>query len=151
MPVLAGGVPATSMPRQAPGGMNPMMGGQPPPPKGDIGKLWRLLGIEFAPDQIIWQDYNPYPKASHFPREFVFVGDGCGAKDPFNSRDVITSGLQQLLFPFPGSVSKLNASDLEFTPLARTGERTGTVRFGDMMQMSPLMLGTTVYSALYSQ
>ncbi len=136
-PILAGGVPATSMPRQAPGGMNPMMGGQPPPPKGDIGKLWRFLGIDFVADQIIWQDYNPYPKASHFPREFVFVGDGCGAKDPFNSRDVITSGLQQLLFPFPGSVSKLNASDLEFTPLARTGERTGTVRFGDMMQMSP--------------
>jgi ABC-2 type transport system permease protein len=136
-PVLAGGVPATSMPRQAPGGMNPMFGGQPPPQKGDIGKLWRLLGIDFAADQIIWQDYNPYPKASHFPREFVFVGDGCGAKEPFNPRDAVTAGLQQLLFPFPGSVSKLNASDLEFTPLARTGEKTGTVRFGDLMQMSP--------------
>ncbi len=136
-PVLAGGVPATSMPRQAPGGMNPMFGGQPPPQKGDIGKLWRLLGIDFAPDQVIWQDYNPYPKASHFPREFVFVGDGCGIKEPFNPRDAATAGLQQLLFPFPGSLSKLNASDLEFTPLARTGEKTGTVRFGELMQMSP--------------
>ncbi len=136
-PVLAGGVPATSMPRQAPGGMNPMMGGQPPPQKGDISKLWRLLGIDFAPDQIIWQDYNPYPKASHFPREFVFIGDGCGAKEPFSPRDAVTAGLQQLLFPFPGSLSKLNASDLEFTPLARTGEKTGTVRMGELMQMSP--------------
>jgi ABC-2 type transport system permease protein len=136
-PVLAGAVPATSQPRQAPGGGNPMFGGQPPPPKGDIGKLWRLLGIDFAPDQIIWQDYNPYPKASHFPREFVFVGDGCGVKEPFNLHDPVTAGLQQLLFPFPGSLSKLNASELEFTPLARTGEKTGTVRFGDMMQMSP--------------
>jgi ABC-2 type transport system permease protein len=136
-PVLAGAVPATSQPRQAPGGGNPMFGGQPPPPKGDIGKLWRLLGVDFAPDQIIWQDYNPYPKASHFPREFVFVGDGCGVKEPFNLRDPVTAGLQQLLFPFPGSLSKLNASELEFTPLARTGEKTGTVRFGDMMQMSP--------------
>jgi ABC-2 type transport system permease protein len=140
-PVLAGTVPATSQPRQAPGGGNPMFGGQPPPPKGDIGKLWNLLGIEFAPDQIIWQDYNPYPKASHFPREFVFVGDGCGVKEPFNPRDAVTAGLQQLLFPFPGALSKKNASDLEFTPLARTGEKTGTVRFGDLMQMSPFGRG----------
>ena len=140
-PVLAGNVPATSQPRQTPGGGNPMFGGQPPPQKGDIGKLWHLLGVEFAPDQIIWQDYNPYPKASHFPREFVFVGDGCGVKDPFNPRDAVTAGLQQLLFPFPGSVSKLNASDLEFTPLARTGEKTGTVHFADLMQMSPFGRG----------
>jgi ABC-2 type transport system permease protein len=41
------------------------------------------------------------------------------------------------LFPFPGSVSRLNASDLKFTPLARTGEKTGTVRFGEIMQMTP--------------
>ena len=44
-----------------------MIGGMQAPPKGDISKLWRLLGVDFAADQIVWQDYNPYPKASHFP------------------------------------------------------------------------------------
>jgi len=135
-PVFGAGVPATSMPRQAPGGMNPMMRMQAPP-KGDIGKLWRLLGIDFVPDQVIWQNYNPYPKASQFPKEFVFVDKGCGAKEPFNNGDEISSGLQHMLFPFPGAVVKLHASSLEFTPLVETGDETGTVRFGDLMQMGP--------------
>ena len=66
-PVFGSGAPATSMPRQPPGGMNPMFGGMRAPPKGDISKLWRLLGVDFVGDQIVWQNYNPYPKASHFP------------------------------------------------------------------------------------
>jgi len=134
-PVFGAGVPATSMPRQ--GGGNPMFGGGQQQPKGDINKLWQLLGVVFVPDQIIWQDYNPYPKASHFPREFVFVDQGCDAKEPFNEKSPITSGLQQLLFPFPGAVAKLNASNLEFTPLVTTGDKTGIVMFSDMLQMTP--------------
>jgi ABC-2 type transport system permease protein len=137
-PVFGAGVPATSAPRQPPGGMNPMMMRMQPPPKGDIGKLWRLLGIDFVPDQVIWQKYNPYPKTrDQFPEEFVFVDKGCGAKEPFNDRDEISSGLQQLLFPFPGAMVKLNASPLEFTPLVETGDKTGTVRFGDLMRTGP--------------
>ena len=136
-PVFGAGVPATSMPRQPPGGMNPMIGGMQAPPKGDISKLWHLLGVDFVSDQIIWQIYNPYPKASHFPPEFVFVDEGSGAKEPFNPHEPITSGLQQLLFPFPGAMAKLNTSNLTFTPLVRTGEKTGTVVFREIMQMGP--------------
>lgn len=140
-PILTGGVPATSAPRKAPGGMNPMMmmgQRQQAPPKGDIGPLWRLLGVDLGPAQIVWQDYNPYPKAEHFPDEFVFVDeDAPGIKDAFPLDDVISSGLRRLLFPFPGSVSKLNASGLKFTALAVTGDATGTVRFGEVFRMSP--------------
>lgn len=138
-PVFAASVPATTAPRQPPGGMNQMMmmGGQQQMPKGDIGKLWNLLGIDFSGDQIVFQDYNPYPKLSHLPEEFVFVDEGSGAKEPFNAADEISARLQHMLFPFPGSVAKLNTSALEFTPLVRTGDKTGTVRFSDMMQMTP--------------
>ena len=59
----------------------------------------------------------------------MFVDDGCGAKQPFNPDDPISSGLQQVLFPFPGFVAKRNTSDLKFTPLVTTGEKTGTVRY----------------------
>ncbi|NUQ66099.1 MAG: hypothetical protein HUU20_26860 [Pirellulales bacterium] len=114
-----------------------MGGGQQPLPKGEIGKLWNLLGIDFSSDQIVFQDYNPYPKLSHLPEEFVFVDEGSGAKEPFNEADEISSRLQHMLFPFPGSVAKLNTSGLEFTPLVRTGDKTGTVRFSDMIQMTP--------------
>ncbi len=136
-PVFASSVPATTAPRRPPGGMNPMMGRQQPLPKGEINKLWNLLGIDFAADQIVFQDYNPYPKLSHLPKEFVFVDKGSGAKEPFNDADKISSQLQHMLFPFPGSVARLNTSSLEFTPLVRTGDQTGTVRFSDMVQMSP--------------
>jgi ABC-2 type transport system permease protein len=66
-------------------------------------------------------------------KEFVFVGQGGGAKEPFGPGDPISSGLQQVLFPFPGAVAKLNVSTLEFVPLARTGMETGTVLYADLM------------------
>jgi ABC-2 type transport system permease protein len=138
-PVFAGNVPATSAPRQPPGGMNPMMMRAPPPEKGDVGKLWKALGVDVVPNQIVWQDYNPYPKIPIFAKnkEFVFVDAGCGAKEPFSLTDPIASGLQQVLFPFSGYVAKLNVSNLAFTPLVRTGERTGMVLYGEIMQASP--------------
>ena len=101
-----------------------------------------MLGVDFAADQIVWQDYNPYPKAEPFHhREFVFVGDGCGAKEPFNPTDADHVRAAAGAVPLPGLRAKLNASDLEFTPLAPTGEKTGTVVFGDLMQMSPFGRG----------
>jgi ABC-2 type transport system permease protein len=132
-PAFAGNVPGTSAPRMPPGGPMFMAG---PMEKGDISELWRLLGVDMAPDQIIWQDYNPYPKLAQLDREFVFVDEACGASQPFDPADPVTSGLQHLLFPFPGAFHPLNVSQLEFRPLVRTGERTGFVRYRDLMEMS---------------
>ncbi len=136
-PVFCPGVPATSAPRQPPGGMNAMFMRQQPLPKGDIRPLWSLLGIDFPADQVVWQDYNPYPRFSQFPVEFVFVDDACGNDRPFSPKDPISAGLQLMLFPFPGHFSKLNSSNFDFVPLARTGEETGTVLYRDLMQMTP--------------
>jgi ABC-2 type transport system permease protein len=149
MPYLAGGVPATSEPRRPPGGMNPMFGGQQPPPKGDIAKLWDTLGVIFDDQQIIWQEYNPYHKVQLFDqdKEFVFVdegaprdqeghgGEGEAARDVFNQGDPISSKLQQLLFPFPGSIRPLPSAsaNYQFTPLVQTGNRTGTMAYNQMM------------------
>lgn len=133
------GTPATSAPRQPPGGMNPMMmmGQQRNLPKGNIHSLWNLLGVDFSNDQIVYQNYNPYPKlaplSERFP-EFVFIDKGA-TKTPFNEASEITSNLQHMLFPFPGSITQLNTSDLEFTALVRTGDKTGTVHHRDMIEM----------------
>ena len=115
-----------------------MMMGQRSPPKGDINRLWDLLGVRFSPDTVIWQKYNPYPKVEQFDEqpEFVFVGSGC-AKRPFNPDDPISAGLQQLLLPFPGSITGLNVSPMEIEPLVTTGTQTGTVRFDDLLRMTP--------------
>ncbi len=132
-------VAGTTQLKQPPGGANPFMGGrQPPPPKGEISRLWSKLGIDFMGSQVIWQNYNPYPKASTFiTREWVFVGAGSGAKEPFNSESSISSGLQQALFLFPGSVRPLNSCPLDFTELATTGEDTGTVSASEVMIQNP--------------
>jgi ABC-2 type transport system permease protein len=132
-------VPGTIMPRRAPGGMEAMFMGSRPQPKGDVRMLWNLLGVDFMANDVIWQNYNPYKKAGFFPKEFVFV-DKDEDKDhvePFGTEDNISLGLQQVLFPFPGAVGKLNASPMKFIPLANTGKKTGTVRVAEVMQMSP--------------
>lgn len=131
-PLLTPGVPSTSAPRQSNNRMAAMMGQrQQSPPKGDIKKLWNLLGVNFSPDTIVWQKYNPYPKFSQFPDEFVFVEKGAGVDNPFNPEEPISSGLQQVLFPFPGSLSVPDLSTekaLKITPLAVTADKaTGTI------------------------
>lgn len=126
-------VAGTAQPRQQQ--QNPlMMFGQPPAqPKGDLSELWRTLGVDLAGDEIIWQDYNPYPKSRDFVTpEWVFIDGASGTSDPFGT-DAISAGLQQVLFLYPGSLRKLNASQLEFTPLATTGRNTGTIQYGDLM------------------
>ncbi|HLA83195.1 MAG TPA: Gldg family protein [Thermoguttaceae bacterium] len=136
-PLLAG-VTGTSQPRRSPGGMNAMMMGQQSPPKGDIEKLWGLLGVRFTGDSIVWQKWNPFDRIKQFDEqpEFVFIDSGA-AKRPFNPDDPITAGMQRLLFPFPGAIAAMNASTLAIKPLVETGEQTGTVRVDDLMEMSP--------------
>jgi ABC-2 type transport system permease protein len=141
LPLFARNVPGTNEPKRPPGGMNPMMMQQPPQQKGSLEPLWNALGVNYAGDRVIWQDYNPIPKLSWLEPEFVFVGDGSGAKQAFNAKDPISSNLQSVLLPFPGTISKLNVSGMEFTPLLLTGTKSGTVRTNDVMQMSPFGMG----------
>jgi ABC-2 type transport system permease protein len=65
-----------------------------------------------------------------------------GASRSFNQENPITSGLQEVLFPFPGALSKDDKVNLEWTPLVTTGTRSGTIEVeqvlgnrGDMRQL----------------
>lgn len=172
-PLMSGAVPATSEPRRPPGGGMSMFMQQEAPLKGEISELWEMLGIEFPANQIIWQDFNPYPKVSQFGqlKEYVFIdpsrqvhamlvpkveskakgkeesqkeaGDKevqervvvteeAGTNGSFSAENPISSGLQQVLLPFPGSFRKLNVSVLDVEPLVSTGTKTGTIQFRDI-------------------
>jgi ABC-2 type transport system permease protein len=133
-------VPGTAQPKRPPQSNPFMMQRQPPPqPKGDIERLWELLGVRLVGDEIIWQKYNPYPKGEGFiTPEWVFVDRGNGAEAPFNETNPITSNLQQVLLIFPGSWQKRNTSELDFVKLATTGSVTGTIRYGDIMRLSQM-------------
>jgi ABC-2 type transport system permease protein len=134
-PYLDPNVPGTAAPKQPPGGNNPfMMQRQPPQPKGEISPLWGMLGVSFTAEDVIWQDYNPYPSIGTIPKEFVFTGQGSGADEPFNAERPVSDGLREMLFLFPGAIRQLQASDLKFTPLVRTGPHTGTVKSGEVLE-----------------
>ena len=158
LPVLMNSVPGTSQPRRGGGGSMAMFQ-QQSQPKGDLGQLWDVLGLQLAAGSgrplmgqmgsspyVVWQDYNPHPKLE-LPSEFVFIdaelgeADG-GASRSFNQANPITSGLQEVLFPFPGALSKDEKANLEWTPLVTTGTRSGTIEVeqvlgnrGDMRQL----------------
>jgi ABC-2 type transport system permease protein len=137
MPWINPMVPGTNAPKQPPGAGNPFMQRTPPEPKGDISQLWKLLGVDFSGENVIWQDYNPMPKLAGFAtREWVFVDKGSGAKKPFNLDNPVTKELQQVLFLFPGAVSGLNSSPLKFTELVSTSDRTGTVRYDQIFEQT---------------
>jgi ABC-2 type transport system permease protein len=138
-------VPGTSEERRPPGGMNPMMMQQQPRmPKGDLKALWDLLGIDFSRDEIVWQNYNPHTRLGQLSEkvpELVFVARHPDAGEPFNDDSEVTSKLQEMLFPFPGWLQKRNTSELEFTSLVRTGEKSGYVAFPDLREMSMFGMG----------
>lgn len=136
-PLLNPNIPGTAAPKMPPGSNNPFMQQQQPPqPKGDITELWRLLGVDFDGDTVIWQDYNPFPKLPSLPHEWVFIDSGSGATEPFNLDSPITQDLQQVLFLFPGSVRGLNTSTMKFERLVSTNSKTGTLRADQIMQRS---------------
>lgn len=131
-PQLWQGVVGTAEPNPPAGGgmMGMFGGGQPGPPKGDIQQLWSLLNAKVTGEQVIYQEFNPYPRAGTGPNGinplWVFIDAGePGAQQPFNPLDPIVSGMQQLLFFYPGAVGQTGDSDLEFEPLAVTGNLTG--------------------------
>ncbi len=137
-PLFAQDVPGTLAPKQPPGGMNPFMQRQPPQPKGDVAKLWRVLGVDFNGGDVVWQNYNPYPKFrdNGAQKEFVFIEDKA-MPEPFNEENAITSGTQQLLFPCPGSLSGQRTSSLKFTPLVTaTFKETGVVPYDQIIERS---------------
>jgi ABC-2 type transport system permease protein len=83
---------------------------------------------------VVYQDYNPHLKLE-LPAEFVFIDASLDGKDMgFNQGQRISSGLQELLFPFPGGIARDESADLTFTPLVRTSPgRSGTIEVDQVM------------------
>jgi ABC-2 type transport system permease protein len=121
-------VAGTAEPKQAPGMMG-MFGGGKPQPKGDINQLWRTLGIDLKPREVIWQEYQPENTLrGQIDSHWIFVDKGNGSLDPLNSENIITSGMNQVLLVYPGSLSPSEDSKLNFEQLVVTGgEGSGVV------------------------
>jgi ABC-2 type transport system permease protein len=140
------GAPGTSQPKQAAGGM---FGGGTPEPKGDIQQLWDALGIRMSGQHhagstnvdVVWQHFNPYPKLQirGILDEFVFISPKAPSEEenfqPFNPEDPITSGLEEVLFMFPGAVEKAEEAPegVQYTELVSTGTVAGAMSYQEYM------------------
>lgn len=136
------GVPATAQP-------NPAVGGEQAP-KCDITRLWGMLGIDALGEigdaglydsQVVFQRWNPYPKARGITLtdESVFASPaatGARLEAAISTQDHITSGLNQLLFPYPGAIRHDDTKGMDFEILVETGQDTGTITFQEIVQAS---------------
>ncbi|MGE3818380.1 MAG: Gldg family protein, partial [Isosphaeraceae bacterium] len=128
---------APEIPRQNPGG--PFGGGPPPEPKGNLTPLLELLNVDWPSTEIVWNPYNPLQERPNLPPEFVWIGEGSGAEEPFNEEDIVTSGLQQVVGIFAGLLRQRGGAGPEFTPLLRTSDSGGTISFSQAIR--PGMFG----------
>jgi ABC-2 type transport system permease protein len=118
--------------------MNPFMRNQgpPPKPKGDIQEFFNNLGISWNKAQITWDTYNPHPDLAQLQPEIVFVGAGNQNPETFNPQNTASSGLQELVFLFPGSFRASVSSKYEFQPLVKTSMAAGSTNYSQLVQRS---------------
>ncbi|MBI4882127.1 MAG: Gldg family protein [Planctomycetes bacterium] len=135
------------------GQRNPFMQDQPPPePKGDIRRFLRNLDIEWSysmggamggmfggqagpAPMIAWDMYNPHPQFQWEP-EMVFISAATGPT-AFNSDELVTSGLQEIVAIFGGCVEEGAQPDVAFTPLLRTSKISGVIAPHEVFMVDP--------------
>lgn len=102
----------------------------------NLAPLMKALGIEWRSDRIVWDNYNPHPQLRSLPPEIVFVAKGNQAPMPFQDKDAVTSGLQEVVLLYPGAIAPRSGSGVEFTQLLTAGKDAGALRWTDLVQPS---------------
>jgi ABC-2 type transport system permease protein len=115
-------IPGTGEPKRSQMMGMGMFGGGQTEPKGDVEQLWRLLGVRMNPMEVVAQNYAPDQTVRIMQDEqWVFIDRLNGSPEPFNEDMEISSGLNQLLFLYPGSVARVDDSKLKFEQILSTG------------------------------
>ncbi|QDU79538.1 ABC-type uncharacterized transport system [Polystyrenella longa] len=130
---------APRQPKPAPGGGMMGMQQQQPEPKASEGQATTLLeslGLIWQYDQIVWDTFNPHPQFEAVPPEFLFVTSKSGNAQAISSANPITSGLQEVLAFFSGTVKPAPNSNLDYTPLLATGENSGLMGWDEFTSPS---------------
>jgi len=127
-----------------PGGM--FGGGAPPQPKADGGRATRLidaLGILWDNGMTVWDNHNPHKEIEELIRpELVFINKASGAKEPFGNGSEISSGLQEVMVLFSGTIrEKEGNAKRTFTPLLRTSPDSGTTAWEELIEETPAFFG----------
>ncbi|MAT16661.1 MAG: ABC transporter permease [Planctomyces sp.] len=126
-----------------------MFGGmqQPAEPKASDGKatsLLEALGLTWQYDEIVWDSFNPHPEfETVVPPEFLFITPKGGNPNAISDESEITSGLQEVLAFFSGTIKPAPNSNLNYTPLLATGESSGLLSWDEFTSPSFNMFART--------
>lgn len=117
---------------------------------GNAGPLNQALGIQWNTGQTVWNLLDPHPDfrgewpqerlgpvwpSQYGPYEKVFNFVKNSEKETLiNPSDPITAGLKELLFIYPGTITKSENSNLSFQPLITTGQTSGVSRWNEVTQ-----------------
>lgn len=150
-PTMIGVLNSPRQPRVSPRSPYAQILTSSPMPKDSAGtarSLLNLLGIEWDNGAAAWNLYEAHPSfQGNYPgerwptyygpyeRAFVWVRNHGGFKT-FNDQNVISSGLKELLFFYPGTIKKKSGSALNFEPLVTLGEDSGVSRW-DSLTLTP--------------
>ena len=114
---------------------------------GTADKILTVLGVEWDNGQAAWSLVNPhhsfngaYPAYlgptwpeyyGPYERAFVWVKND-GDSTAFNKDEVISSGLKQLLFFYPGTIKKSAEVNCDFSPLVTLGTDSGVTNWQEL-------------------
>ncbi len=128
---------------------------EPKAENGTAGPLLDLLGISWKHDRVVWSLNNPhlsfkpvFPERlggrwpeNYGPRDsaLLFALDG-GTFEVFNPENPISSGLQEVLFSYPGSLAPVNDAKTKFEPLVML--KPGTAGHYDWNEITEDLVST---------
>lgn len=101
----------------------------------NLKQLMDVLGVQWIATKIAWDKYNPHPQLRSFPPEVIFLGAGSGSP-PFNTDEIISSGLQEVVAIYPGYLTSSNSSQATLVPLLQTSSDSGLNDWNQLIQRS---------------
>ncbi len=110
-----------------------------------VRPLMDVLGVDWPEDQIVWSKYNPHPQLRSLPPEVVFLSAANREASSFNSREAVSSGLQEMALIYAGRL-KPRGNGGAFSPLLETGKESGLIRWSRLVQ--PSLFGPQMVSGL---
>lgn len=121
---------------------------EPKVESGTAASLLTALGIKWNNGDVAWNVANPHPNfvlkwpegfGTRYPFESYGPYDQAvsfvrneGGQNAFNSDSVITSGLRELLFFYPGYIEPVENATTTFTQLISLGTESGTTRWNEI-------------------
>ena len=98
-----------------------------------LGQLLKTIGVDWRQDRVVWDTWNPHPQLRTLPPEVVFVGRGGQGSMPFQEKDVVSAGLQEMVMLYPGLLKPRSEPGLEFTPLLTAGKDAGETPWAQLV------------------